>query len=146
MRPLSVASADDSALIHIAHSVKNISVAFHISLCLLNYSSIHFSAWQSFCKSPFTNQAHVLCQHGWQQISSVSGELDDGLCQLRLLPVVKRRLPSFFLFASGEKVSSLGSVYQMAACWATYLWNVEELHIYLSRSLHLLELATSHFR
>lgn len=63
-------------------------------------------------------------------------ELPDSLCQLHLLPVVKARgrpSPLRSAWVSGLPAG--------AAC----LRNAQEPHSYLSPSLHLLELATSHF-
>lgn len=54
-------------------------------------------------------------------------------------------LPLSSTTASGEKVRLFGRLYQKAPRWVTFQCNAEEPRSYLSLSLHLLELATSHF-
>lgn len=52
---------------------------------------------------------------------------------------------SFLLCCVKGGGSCFGRSYQEAPRWATFLCNAEEPHSYSSPSLHLLELATSHF-
>ncbi len=53
--------------------------------------------------------------------------------------------PSFLYYCDRGEGSIFGHLYQKAPRWETFLCNAEDPHSYLSLSLHLLELATSHF-
>ena len=139
-------------MIHIACSVKNIWIAINIFQSLLNYNPhiFLFSALQgvlegalrllvelaacanmSDCKSP------APVRHGsWVTV-----------CVSCVFYLSSRSSSdpssSSFLYrcVRGEGWSRI----RRLLCRATFLCNAEEPHSYLSLSLHLLELATSHF-
>lgn len=132
--------------IYIAHSVKNMPIAIHIStyISLLSIAGVFVGAFllllkltalanKADCKSPAPVRSGSWVTVGVSCVFYLSSRSGGYLSS------------SFLCDCHKGEGSRFGLLHQKAPRWVTFLCNAEEPHSYLSPSLHLLELATSHF-